>query len=358
MQRIPVLQIGVGGVGRELIMQVLRFNEQLGNRYGFRFAYIGLADRQGAIVADERIPSAVLLQALEAKRAGGSLAEVEAGGPLLDWRNLLTHVPCIVVDATAQDGNEARLIEAVESGHHVVLANKKPLCGDMDTFRALTEHGQTRYEATVGAGLPVISTLRTLLDTGDTIQQIEGCFSGTLGFLMTQLENHVPFSQAVRQAKANGWTEPDPRDDLSGTDVARKALILARTCGQLIELRDVAVESLVPRELQDVATNDFMARLPELDAPYRERFEAAADKAMTLRYTAHVSLTNVRVDLVNVSPSSPVGALQGPDNLVVYQTERYKERPLSVRGPGAGVDVTAAGVLGDLIMFGREWRSS
>lgn len=355
MQRIPLLQIGVGGVGRALVEQVLDFNERHGARYGFRFAYVGLADRQGAVVADERIPPAVLLQALNVKRSGGSLADLDAGGPLLDWRNLLTRVPCIVVDVTAQDDNARGLVEAVEQGHRVVLANKKPLCGSLATFRALTSQNRTRYEATVGAGLPIISTLQSLLDTGDTIQRIEGCFSGTLGFLMTQLEDGIAFSSAVHDAKARGWTEPDPRDDLSGIDVARKALILVRTCGLEVEMADVTVESLFPPQLGDMSIDAFMDALPTLDLPIQERFSDHARRAQTLRYSASVSSRELRVGLASVEVQSPLGSLRGPDNLVVYQTQRYNERPLSVRGPGAGVDVTAAGVLSDLIAFGSEW---
>lgn len=357
MQYIPVLQIGVGGVGQALIEQILAFNERLGGRFGFRFSYIALADRQGAIVADERIPPAVLLEAIAAKRRGEALADISAGGPLLDWRNLLTPMPCVIVDVTAQGGAEQSLADAVAQGHRVVLANKKPLCGSLQSFRALTASGRTRYEATVGAGLPVISTLRSLLDTGDVIHQIEGCLSGTLGFLMSQLQDNVPFSTAVQTAKANGWTEPDPRDDLNGMDVARKALILARTSGLEFELQQVTVEPLYPESLASLEVDQFMASLSSLDEEYRERFKAVAqEEPKTLRYVAHVSADRVAVGIADVQLNEPLGTLRGPDNLVMYRTHRYSERPLSVRGPGAGVDVTAAGVLSDMIAFAKEWR--
>ncbi len=356
MRRIPVLQIGVGGVGQALVEQVLAFNQRLGSSYGFRFAYVGLADRRGAVVADERIPPAVLLSALERKRAGESLEDLPEGGPLNDWRNLLTPVPTIVVDVTAQDGAETGLVDTVNQGHRVVLANKKPLCGSIDSFRALTERGQTRYEATVGAGLPVLSTLRSLLDTGDVVQRIEGCFSGTLGFLTTSLEDGIPFADAVREAKGRGWTEPDPRDDLSGMDVARKALILARTSGIRAEMQGVAVEPLFPQAMAELSLDEFMEQLSSLNDAYEQQFAKASTDGLTLRYVAHVEAQNIRVGLATVERNSPVGSLRGPDNLVVYHTQRYNERPLSVRGPGAGTAVTAAGVLSDMIAFGREWR--
>jgi homoserine dehydrogenase len=356
MRRIPILQIGVGGVGRALIEQVLWFNERRSREFGFRFAYIGLADRSSAIVDDERIPPTVLLEALSAKRGGGSLIDIPAGGPLVDWQNLLTPSPCIVVDVTAQDGAETQLAAAVGDGHRVVLANKKPLCASLDLFHALTSAGQTRYEATVGAGLPIVSTLRSLIDTGDQIQRIEGCFSGTLGFLTTELQNGRLFSSAVAEARVNGWTEPDPRDDLSGADVARKALILARTSGFGGEFDRISVEALYPKTMADLSINEFMAGLTSLDEPMRGRFDEAAATNQTWRYMAQVATDTLHVGLVQVDMRSAAGQLQGPDNLVVFQTRRYHERALRVSGPGAGVDITAAGVLSDLIAFGREWH--
>lgn len=354
MRRIPVLQIGLGGVGQALVEQVLHFNERLGGRYGFRFAYIGLADSQGALVADDRIPPATLLQALATKRAGGSLGDLPEGGPLNDWRNLLTPSPCLLVDVTAQSNAEDALVAAVEQGHRVVLANKKPLCADYDSFRALTGDGRTRYEATVGAGLPIISTLRSLLETGDSIARIEGCFSGTLGFLMTQLEAGVAFSAAVRDARQRGWTEPDPRDDLSGTDVARKTLILARTSGFAFDLADVDVESLFSADLADLSVDQFLEQLPSTDERYRQQWASVLDQGQTLRYVAGVTPDRLNVGLASVSPETPIGSLRGPDNLVVWHTQRYVERPLSVRGPGAGTEVTASGVFNDMLLFARE----
>jgi homoserine dehydrogenase len=356
VQQIPVLQIGLGGVGRALVEQVLAFNERVGERYRFRFAYIGLVDRHGALVDDDGIPSTLLFQALATKRAGGSLADAPAGGPVVDWHDALAPVPGIVVDVTARDGAEAGLIAAIAEGHRVVLANKKPLCAHDDAFQALVESGRTRYEATVGAGLPIISTLRSLLDTGDVIYAMEGCFSGTLGFLMTQLEAGIPFSDAVHDAREHGWTEPDPRDDLSGLDVARKALILARTSGIRAELQDVEVEPLFPPTLASLSLDKFLSELTTLDDVYQARAQLAAQTGAKLRYVAHVAADGMKVGLMTVEPASPVGSLRGPDNLVVYHTQRYTEQPLSIRGPGAGLEVTAAAVLNDMIAFGREWQ--
>lgn len=355
MRYIPVLQIGVGKVGQTLIDQLLSFNTRLGGRYGFRFNYIALADRRSAIIADERIPPAVLLQAAATKRAGGALDDLPEGGPLNDWRNLLTPLPCIVVDVTAEAGMERGLVDAVAQGHRVVLANKKPLCASLDLFQALTQHQRARYEATVGAGLPIISTLRALLDTGDLIQRIEGSFSGTLGFVLSQMQQAQPFSQAVREAGRRGWLEPDPRDDLSGMDVARKALILARTSGFAFELDDVAVERLYPDSFADLPPEAFVEHLPDLDSIYHQRAEQAADAGKTLRYIAQVGPDQLSVGLKAVALDSALGTLHGPDNLVVYQTQRYAEQALKVAGPGAGLELTASAVLSDMLAFAREW---
>jgi homoserine dehydrogenase len=353
MRTIPVLQIGVGGVGRALAKQVLQFNQHIAKRYDLQFTYVGLVDRAGAVV---KVDPSILADVIEVKRTGGTLGDLPAGQPLHDWRALLPSTPCIVVDVTAQDGIETALAQAVTDGHRVVLANKKPLCASYDLFTTLTEGQRTHYEATVGAGLPVIATLRSLLDTGDVVQSIEGCLSGTLGFLMSQLEKGVGFADAVIDAQQRGWTEPDPRDDLNGIDVARKALILARTCGFTAELSDIEVESLYPASLATVSLEAFVAQLPTLNDGYRDRLDAAAGEGTTLRYVARIAADGQQVGVKNVAPDSPTGALRGPDNLVVYRTQRYNERPLSIAGPGAGTEVTASAVLADMVKHGLQWR--
>jgi homoserine dehydrogenase len=351
MQTILVVQLGFGGVGRALAQQIGQFNQRLGKHYDLQFVYAGLADRSGAI-ADANAET--IQRALDIKQAGGSLCDLPQAQPVDDWQTLLPTTPCLVVDVTARDGMETGLADAVASGHSVVLANKKPLCASYDLFQALTERGQTRYEATVGAGLPVISTLRMLLDTGDVVQSIEGCLSGTLGFLMTQLEQGVAFADAVIDARTRGWTEPDPRDDLNGVDVARKALILARTCGIETELAEVATESLYPPSLADISLDAFITTLPVLNDQYQNRYQAAVPQGMTLRFLARITPGEQRVGLATVELDSPMGALQGPDNLVVYRTERYNEQPLSIRGPGAGTTVTASGVLADMVALASQ----
>jgi homoserine dehydrogenase len=197
--------------------------------------------------------------------------------------------------------------------------------------------------------LPAIATLWTLLDTGDRVSVIEGCLSGTLGYLCTQLERGVPYSEAVSEAHSLGYTEPDPRDDLSGQDVARKALILARTVGWPLEMVDLTVEPLYSDGLSTLSRQAFMAATPSMDEFYAGRVRHAASEGRVLRYVARIGPDGGRVGLAPVPQDEPLGALRGPANYVAFYTDRYAENPLVISGPGAGPEVTAAGVLGDVI---------
>jgi len=205
------------------------------------------------------------------------------------------------------------------------------------------------FEATVGAGLPIIDTHEKLVSSGDRVLSIEGCPSGTLGYLFGALGGGRLFSEAVRAAMSLGYTEPDPRDDLSGLDVGRKALILGRLLGFEGELEDVAIESLVPAELRDVPLEEFLARMASIDETWSGRVAEARARSQVLRYRAFATARSVRVGLVAVPTASPLGSLAGTDNQFTFTTKRYRENPLIITGPGAGPAVTAAGVLNDLL---------
>jgi aspartokinase/homoserine dehydrogenase 1 len=207
------------------------------------------------------------------------------------------------------------------------------------------------YEATVGAGLPVIQTLKDLVLTGDEIRSISGIFSGTLAYLFNVYDGSRPFSEIVREAKARGYTEPDPRDDLSGTDVARKAVILAREAGLRLELGQVEVESLAPAELAQASVDEFLEQLPAFDAPMAERVNQARRSGQVLRYVATVDVAagSAKVGLQAFAPGHPFANISLTDNIVQFVTGRYCDNPLIVRGPGAGPAVTAAGIFADLL---------
>jgi len=241
------------------------------------------------------------------------------------------------------------------AGIHVVTPNKKANSAAYGEYQRVQEARRAAgahylYEATVGAGLPVIQTLRDLRETGDEIRRIEGMFSGTLAYLFNTWDGSQSFSSVVKHAKQLGYTEPDPRDDLSGMDVARKLIILAREMGLKLELGDVKVESLVPGALADCGVDDFLERLTEFDAPMLTRLEAARTRGHVLRYVGSVSVDGkAEVGLVELPKSHPFANIALTDNIVRFQTARYDQNPLIVQGPGAGPAVTAAGVFADLL---------
>jgi cystathionine gamma-synthase len=350
-----VVLLGVGAIGRELIAQLSAF--------GAGFRVCGLVDRSGFVFEPGGIAFDRMLELRDIKLGGGKLAETSAGVAAAAVQ-ALAHMSGaglwrpILVDATAADTSDV-LDLALARGWDVVLANKVPLAADYESaerlWRRARLHGRRiLHEATVGAGLPVIDTLRKLQEAGDTILSIEGCPSGTLGYLFGELSRGRGFADALRSAVASGYAEPDPRVDLSGLDVARKALILARLIGFTGDLHNIAVESLVPRGLADVTRDEFLSRVGEADGDWRSRVESARERGSVLRYRARATAASVSVGLVEVAASDSLGSLQGTDNQFSFVTGRYREQPLVIRGPGAGSAVTAAGVFNDLLRLASE----
>lgn len=267
-----------------------------------------------------------------------------------------THLPhAVIVDCSASNAVAEHYPAWLAAGIHVITPNKQAGAGPLERYAAIREaraHGgaRFRYEATVGAGLPVISTLRDLLDTGDELIAIDGILSGTLAWLFNKFDGSKPFSKLVREAHALGYTEPDPRDDLSGMDVARKLVILAREAGLSLSLDAVEVQSLVPEALRDADRDGFMAGLSALDAPMQAALETARGKGCVLRYVARLEAGGTaRVALQELPTDHAFAHLRLTDNCVQFTTHRYRDNPLVVQGPGAGPEVTAAGVFSDLL---------
>jgi homoserine dehydrogenase len=232
-----------------------------------------------------------------------------------------------------------------------VLSNKGPLSGSTAQYRQLMRMIPDRlwHEATVGAGMPIISTIGGLQETGDEILEIQASPSGTLGFVMSAVEGGRSFSEAVREAVDLYYAEPDPRDDLSGLDVARKAIILARMMGREIEPHEIPYQSLVPEGLEDVPLTKFMELLPEHDEAFAARL-LAVEKHHMLRYLARIPKHGpVTVGLQDTPVESPFGPISGPENVFDFRTRRYSDVTLTVRGPGAGPRRTASGVVWDLL---------
>ena len=353
--RTDVVLLGVGAVGRELLQQV--------STHGAGFRVCGLVDRSGYVFDPAGIPGERLRELRALKARGGRLADTQTGtsATAADAVAEITEAALwrpILVDATAAD-TVSVLDSVLARGWDVVLANKVPLAGDRASaetlYRTAKLYGRRiLHEATVGAGLPVIDTLRKLQEAGDTVSSIEGCPSGTLGFIFGELSRGRSFSDALHAAVAAGYTEPDPRTDLSGIDVARKALILARLIGFTGDLRNIAVESLVPPALAAVSPLEFVERIGDADEFWAARARGARDRGAVLRYRARATPGSVTVGLVEVPAGDPLGSLQGTDNQFAFTTRRYHEQPLIIRGPGAGPEVTASGVFNDLLRIAAE----
>lgn len=356
--RLDIFLLGFGRIGRSFAELV---NDLPAS--GPKVRIVAVADRSGVVFDPAGLSSHRLTTIAREKAKGHALKHMDHGraqraedavaGALA---HALSHP--VLVDMTADDTLPI-LHAALTHGMDVVLANKKPLAGSTTSAEALASlaagHGRRiRHEATVGAGLPVMDTFAKLKETGDEVLGIEGCLSGTLGFLLSELEKGKSFSQALTAAINAGYTEPDPRDDLSGADVARKALILGRLMGFRGEPASVVTESLVPESARKLSVKQYLAQLSNYDAEWAEKIRTAKAKGQVYRYIATVTPRRLRVGLTAVHADSPFAGLRGTDNQIVFTTARYREHPLVIRGPGAGPVVTAAGVLNDVLALARR----
>ncbi len=362
---LDILLLGCGNIGRALVTQIQDRSAHLLERFGLRARIVAMADRSGFLLDPTGMDSEQLTQALDHKAQGRRIADLPGAQATTDPTDMVTAALAyrlsrpILVDVSDADGSGDIFGLCFERGCDVVTANKKPLAGPMDGYKALFNTADTqgrilRAEATVGAGLPVIDTLDMLLATGDRLVSAEGCLSGTLGFLMAALENGTTFSAAVREAVDLGYTEPDPVADLCGADVARKAIILARRAGLPSGQGEVSLTGLVDASMSGTPIDDLFAHLETLDANMQAQVDAAAAQGKVLRYVARVTSDDITVGPAAVPKISPLGGLQGSDNMIVFVSDRYNDRPLVVSGPGAGIDVTAMGVLGDILRVAAE----
>ena len=261
----------------------------------------------------------------------------------------------IFVDCTASYDLPERYLDVLNAGMNVATPNKRANSMSMQYYRELREtanknHVRFLYETNVGAGLPIIDTLQNLFKSGDSLVGFNGIMSGSLSYIFGKLDEGKKFSEAVKQAKEMRFTEPDPRDDLKGTDVARKALIIAREAGMEIELSDIKMNSIFPENFNIEGTVDeFMARLPEVDSYFAEKMALLKKQNKVLRMGASIKNGKVSVGMLEAGPENPLFAVKGGENAFVFETARYTPIPLTIRGYGAGADVTAAGVFGDVL---------
>ena len=261
----------------------------------------------------------------------------------------------VFVDVTSSPAIAEQTANILKKGISVVSASKLANSMNQDYYDSIRENSKAsgalfKYETNVGAGLPIIETLQTLLNTGDTVKKIEGVMSGTLSYLFSQFDGTVSFSNLVKQARENGFTEPDPRDDLNGMDVARKILILARETGIKLALDDISVENLIPAEMDpDLSIDNFLNQFSNYNSTFLDRYESAKKEGKVLRYIATWNGKKAVVGLKAVGSDNPFFHQNGRENFIVFTTRRYNDAPMVIKGHGAGAEVTAAGVLGDIL---------
>jgi aspartokinase/homoserine dehydrogenase 1 len=341
--------IGAGKVGSALLSQLEKQRDKLAVNFNIDLRVRAIAGSQKMLLGDRRIDLASWRDEFDSNG-------VEVDLDLFEEHLNPDHLPhAVIIDCTASDAISSLYAGWLSRGIHIITPNKKAFSGAYEDYRALqvaADEGSAHYfyETTVGAALPVISTLCDLIQTGDEVRSIRGIFSGTLAYLFNVYDGSTAFSEIVRVAKESGYTEPDPRDDLSGMDVARKLTILARELGQPIEIGDFPVQSLVPEALADVGIDEFLARLPDYDDEMEALYKKAAADNKQLRYVAALDADgNASVGLQAVDTSHPFCNINLTDNIVQFETERYSANPLVIQGPGAGLEVTAAGVFADLL---------
>ncbi len=261
----------------------------------------------------------------------------------------------ILVDVTSSNKIAIMTPELIKKGLSVVTASKIANSKSQKFYESIRDNcsknnAKFKYGANVGAGLPIIETLQTLLQTGDKILKIEGIMSGTLSFLFSQFDGSKSFSTLISQARKRGFTEPDPRDDLNGVDVARKILILARETGAKLELSDILIENLIPNDLdENLSVNDFLIKFSDYDNQFLKKYQKAKKENKVLRYIASWNGTAAKVELKSVDKNNQFYNQSGRENFIVFTTERYNDIPLVIKGHGAGAEVTAAAVLGDIL---------
>jgi bifunctional aspartokinase / homoserine dehydrogenase 1 len=346
---VHLIVFGTGRVGKYFLKLLAQTREKMQSNLDLELSLIGVVNsRQMRFDVDGLDPERVVSE--------GWLPEIPERPDNEQFiQRLRDHhmADVVLVDLTAADTMPLHQL-ALDAGFHVVTANKIPLTGASRAYQALMQAsrdqgGQYGYETTFGAGLPVLHTLMELVQTGDSFDSIAGCLSGTLGHICTSLQDGLDLKGAVELATAAGYTEPDPREDLSGRDVQRKALIIARAAGLTLELDEIPCEALVPGlELGlERALEDYQPVLAK-------RIAKAKEQGKVLRFLAEITPHGASVGLREVAADSAIGRLCGPDNILVFRTSRYKDFPLVIQGPGAGIEVTAAGVLGDVLKIARR----
>jgi aspartokinase/homoserine dehydrogenase 1 len=337
---------GVGTVGGMLIEQIRSQYEVLMQRNGLKLNVVGIASSKKYILDRDGIDLANYKEQL----TNAPLPEQKLGDAIVQM-NIFN---AVFVDCTASKDIAALYQTFLEHNISVIAANKIAASSDYEAYARLKKTARDRgvwfrYETNVGAGLPIIGTINDLRNSGDKILKIEAVLSGTLNFIFNEISADVPFSETVRRAKEQGYSEPDPRIDLSGTDVVRKLVILTREAGYQVEQQDVEKHLFVPDEYFKGSVDDFWQQLPALDADFEQRRQQLEAQGKHWRFVATMELGKTNVALKEVDRNHPFYNLEGSNNIVLLTTERYKEYPMQIQGYGAGASVTAAGVFANIM---------
>lgn len=348
-QTLSIGVIGAGLIGGTLLDQLTARVQELRTERGIDLRVRGIMNSRKMILHESQLS------------LNGWRDELGASSSEANIEQLVDHVQAdhlphaVIIDATAS-GKLPNYYEGwLSRGINIITPNKQSNSGSLESYRALREAARKHqryflYETNVGAGLPIIHTLRGLIETGDQIIKIEGVLSGTLSYILNSFDGSRSFSEIVREAHSLGLTEPDPRQDLSGVDVARKLIILAREMGLAVEMDSVEVESMVPEDLRSASLEEYLNTLGKHDHTIAERLEAARANDQVLRYVGVINSDgSMSCGLRTYSQDHAFASLKGSDNIVSFQTARYNTQPMIVRGPGAGPEVTAAGVFADLL---------
>ncbi len=346
-KQVNLFIAGTGNVGRRLLEQLKKQQPWLKEHLRLQIRVTGLCNSRQMLVHESGIDLDRWQEQLEA----GEKASLKSFTEAMIGRNLRNSV---FVDVTASDAIPPFYESLLRKSMPVVACNKIAASSAYDNYRKLKDLAREYscrflFETNVGAGLPVIGTLNDLLGSGDNVHRIEAVLSGTLNFVFNHYDGTRPFAEVVRQAQDEGYTEPDPRLDLSGTDVMRKIMILAREAGERIEMNEITCRSFLPASCMEGTVDDFYREMGRQEAHFRKLYEEAAATGAKLKFVAAYDKGKAEVGLRHVSPESDFYHLYGKDNIVLFYTQRYPDQPLVVKGAGAGAEVTASGVFADIM---------
>jgi aspartokinase/homoserine dehydrogenase 1 len=360
LRSVNLFLTGTGLIGGTLLEQLAKHREILADAHQIRINLAGAANSQRMVFLPPEGSKGLDPRGIKALLAGGG-----EGTENFDLSRFIERMKALNLpntafcDCSASEEVSSRYAEILRAAIPIVTPNKRANSGSLEYYKTLTGFSRDRgipylYETTVCAGLPVISTLRDLALSGDRVRRIEAVLSGTLSYIFNSYDGSKPFSALVREAKAKGYTEPDPRDDLNAMDVARKALILARECGMALEFSAVEIEPLLPPAcFQAADLESFFTELEKSDGAFERRRAAAAAGGKVLRYLALIEEGSARISLRAEGAESPFRSLKDSDNIVVITTDRYSSLPMVIKGPGAGAQVTAGGVFADIVRIAR-----